>query len=86
MTRPPVHPESCPAPHGSPIDTDGPRVPLHTSVAYMIAQDAIDQLLDALPDLSLAVDAAELTWRPGPFHRALTGLPVRFPKSPPLHV
>ncbi|WP_246011434.1 cytochrome P450 [Nocardia mexicana] len=65
-----VGPHSCPA----------------RSVAYMIVQDAIDQLLDALPDLRLAVEPTELTWRPGPFHRALAGLPVRFPKSPPLHV
>ncbi|WP_280265577.1 cytochrome P450 [Nocardia wallacei] len=64
----------------------GPHACPARSVAYMIAQDAIDQLLDALPDLTLAVEPSELTWRPGPFHRALTGLPVTFPKSPPLHV
>ncbi|MGV9680142.1 cytochrome P450 [Nocardia sp. NPDC003482] len=51
-----------------------------------IAQDAVDQLLDALPDMQLAVRTDELVWRPGPFHRALTELPVTFPKSPPLHV
>lgn len=48
------------------------------SMGYLIAQDAIDQLLDALPDLRLA---GEITWRTGPFHRALTALPVRFPSS-----
>jgi cytochrome P450 len=53
-------------------------------VAYLIVQDAIDQLLDALPELTLAVPVEELVWRPGPFHRSLAALPVRFPKTPPL--
>ncbi|WP_336082085.1 cytochrome P450 [Nocardia sp. SSK8] len=61
-------------PHGCPAK----------SVAYLIVQDAIDQLLDALPELSLAVPAEDLVWRPGPFHRSLAALPVRFPKTPPL--
>ncbi|MGV9678801.1 cytochrome P450 [Nocardia sp. NPDC003482] len=52
--------------------------------AYQIAQDAIDQLLDALPDLTLARPLAELHWRPGPFHRALTALPVTFTPAAPL--
>ncbi|MFF0492948.1 cytochrome P450 [Nocardia sp. NPDC004068] len=50
--------------------------------AYQIAQDAIDQLLDALPDLTLARPQAELHWRPGPFHRALSALPVTFKPAP----
>ncbi|MFC4128002.1 cytochrome P450 [Nocardia rhizosphaerae] len=53
-------------------------------VAYLIVQDAIDQLLDALPELTLAVPADDLVWRPGPFHRSLAALPVTFPKTPPL--
>ncbi|MFC4372822.1 cytochrome P450 [Nocardia halotolerans] len=61
-------------PHGCPAK----------SVAYLIVQDAIDQLLDALPELTLAVPAEELLWRPGPFHRSLAALPVEFPKTPPL--
>ncbi|MFE7720279.1 cytochrome P450 [Nocardia rhizosphaerihabitans] len=61
-------------PHGCPAK----------SVAYLIVQDAIDQLLDALPELTLAVPAGELVWRPGPFHRSLAALPVEFPKTPPL--
>ncbi|MFF3227301.1 cytochrome P450 [Nocardia suismassiliense] len=65
-----VGPHSCPA----------------RSMAYLIVQDAIDQLLDALPELDLAVPADELSWRPGPFHRALVSLPVVFPRSPPLNV
>ncbi|MFD0361302.1 cytochrome P450 [Nocardia sp. GCM10030253] len=64
----------------------GPHACPARSAAYLIAQDTIDQLLDALPDMQLAVPAAELVWRPGPFHRALTALPVVFPSSPPQHV
>ncbi|WP_330229094.1 cytochrome P450 [Nocardia sp. NBC_00508] len=64
----------------------GPHVCPASSLAYLIAQDAIDQLLDALPEIRLAVPPDELTWRPGPFHRALTALPVVFPASPPLRV
>ncbi|MEU4894642.1 cytochrome P450 [Streptomyces sp. NPDC044780] len=47
--------------------------------ARAIASVAIEKLLDRIPDLELAVPAERLTWRPGPFHRALTSLPVRFP-------
>ncbi|MGW4244336.1 cytochrome P450 [Nocardia sp. NPDC004722] len=49
----------------------------------MLARDVIDQLLDFLPDMKLARDVADLDWRPGPFHRALTTLPVVFPPSKP---
>ncbi|WP_433598926.1 cytochrome P450 [Nocardia sp. CA-135953] len=62
----------------------GPHVCPAKSMAYMIAQDAIDQLLDALPEVRLAVPPDQLTWRPGPFHRALTALPITFPPAPPL--
>ncbi|GLX06641.1 cytochrome P450 [Microbispora sp. NBRC 16548] len=55
-------PHSCPA-----------RRPART-----IASAAIERLLDHLPDITLSVPAEQLTWRPGPFHRALNGLPVRF--------
>ncbi|MBF6176016.1 cytochrome P450 [Nocardia blacklockiae] len=62
----------------------GPHLCPAQDVALRIAQDAIDQLLDALPDLQLAVAPDELRWRPGPFHRALTALPVCFtPASRP---
>ncbi|MET9027871.1 cytochrome P450 [Nocardia sp. NPDC004168] len=64
----------------------GPHTCPARSVAYLIAQDAIDQLLDALPEMRLGVPAEQLTWRPGPFHRSLTALPVLFPESPPLPV
>ncbi|MFD8245660.1 cytochrome P450 [Nocardia sp. NPDC059691] len=62
----------------------GPHACPARSVAYLVAQDAVDQLLDALPDMRLAVPVEELTWRPGPFHRALTALPVVFPPAPAL--
>ena len=46
-------------------------------VAYVTTQNGIDQLLDVLPEMKLAVPPEELVWRPGPFHRALASLPVR---------
>ncbi|WP_280368536.1 cytochrome P450 [Nocardia wallacei] len=46
------------------------------SLAYLIAQDAIDQLLDMLPDMRPDLPGGEPAWRPGPFHRALAALPV----------
>ncbi|NRN70001.1 Cytochrome [Kibdelosporangium sp. 4NS15] len=46
--------------------------------ARLMASVAIEKLLDGLPDMRLAVAVEELVWRPGPFHRALTALPVRF--------
>ncbi|MFB7716659.1 cytochrome P450 [Nocardia sp. NPDC056100] len=64
----------------------GPHSCPASPLAYLIAQEAIDQLLDALPEIRLAVPATELTWRPGPFHRALTALPATFEPSPPLPV
>ncbi|WUI35225.1 cytochrome P450 [Nocardia sp. NBC_00416] len=51
--------------------------------AYLVAQEAIDQLLDALPEMELDFPDGPV-WRPGPFHRSLTALPVKFPPSPPL--
>jgi cytochrome P450 len=64
----------------------GPHACPAKSVAFLIAQDAIDQLLDALPELRLATSQEDLSWRPGPFHRAMEALPVVFPKSTPLNV
>ncbi|WP_416382127.1 cytochrome P450 [Nocardia higoensis] len=62
----------------------GPHACPARSVAYLVCQEAIDQLLDAIPELRLAIPISELTWRPGPFHRAMTALPVEFPSSPRL--
>lgn len=64
----------------------GPHACPAKSVAYMVVQDAIDQLLDALPDIELAVPEGELVRRPGPWHRALASLPVVFPPAPPLNL
>ena len=52
------------------------------SPARLIAAVAVEKLLDRLPDVELAVPVGELEWRPGPFHRALASLPVRFPVAP----
>ncbi|MFD4577944.1 cytochrome P450 [Streptomyces sp. NPDC058417] len=57
----------------------GPHSCPARSLAYLIAETAITCLLDALPELDLAIPRKELTWRPGPFHRALNRLPVRYP-------
>ncbi|WP_438803414.1 cytochrome P450 [Nocardia brevicatena] len=64
----------------------GPHACPAQSPALVIVQEAIDQLLDALPEMELAVPAEQLSWRPGPWHRALAALPVVFPPSPPLNV
>lgn len=58
----------------------GPHACPAQAVAGVIVARAIEQLLDALPELELAADAPP-TWRPGPFHRALAELPVRFPAA-----
>lgn len=55
--------------------------------ALLITITAIEELTSRLCDMELAVPAERLRWRPGPFQRALTSLPVRFtpwaPKAPP---
>jgi len=53
-----------------------------TDAAYLIVCDGVTQLLDAVPDIRLAVPKDELVWRPGPFHRALTALPVEHAHRP----
>ncbi|MEU0003459.1 cytochrome P450 [Streptomyces sp. NPDC006314] len=57
----------------------GPHTCPARTHAYLIAETAITCLLDALPEIDLACPESELAWRPGPFHRALEALPVRFP-------
>ncbi|GAA5043081.1 cytochrome P450 family protein [Nocardia callitridis] len=64
----------------------GPHACPAKSPAYLIAQDAIDQLLDALPEIGLDGSAEELLWRPGPFNRSLAALPVSFPPSAPINL
>ena len=62
----------------------GPHTCPAKNPARIIASAAIEKLLDRLPDLDLAVPADELQWRPGPFHRSLAALPVRFTPVPVL--
>jgi len=64
----------------------GPHACPARRASSLIAQDAIDQLLDALPEMRLACLPDELCWRPGPFHRSLTALPVTFTPTPPLNI
>lgn len=60
----------------------GPHACPAKDPAQVIAITAIERLLNALPDLTLAVPQEELQWRPGPFHRALVTLPATFSPSP----
>lgn len=46
--------------------------------AQLVTVLAIEELLKHLPDIELAVPADRLSWRQGPFHRALNFLPARF--------
>ena len=49
----------------------------------LIVTEAVERLLQWLPDLEPVLPRERLSWRPGPFHRSLTALPVRFsPRSP----
>ncbi|OEV31095.1 cytochrome [Streptomyces nanshensis] len=60
-------PHSCPVPRA----------------ALLIATTAIERLCAWLSDIQLTVPHDQLTYRPGPFHRALTHLPAQFtPISP----
>ncbi|MFJ7907934.1 cytochrome P450 [Kitasatospora sp. NPDC096204] len=56
----------------------GPHACPARDPALLIAITAIEQLGSRLSDLELATPAEDLLWRPGPFHRALMHLPVRF--------
>ncbi|MFJ1652596.1 cytochrome P450 [Streptomyces sp. NPDC088337] len=57
----------------------GPHRCPASSHAYLIAEAAILHILDALPEMDLDGHRDDLVWRPGPFHRSLTALPVTFP-------
>ncbi|MFJ4918650.1 cytochrome P450 [Streptomyces sp. NPDC088725] len=56
----------------------GPHACPAKDPALLISVLAIEKLLNSLPDIELGVHADSLTWRPGPFHRALNALPARF--------
>ncbi|WP_106399757.1 cytochrome P450 family protein [Actinocorallia populi] len=62
----------------------GPHTCPAKGPARIIATIALEKLLDRLPDLDLAVSADKIQWRPGPFHRSMAGLPVRFTPVPVL--
>ncbi|MGW6545020.1 cytochrome P450 [Streptomyces massasporeus] len=52
-------------------------------LADVMARTAVETLLERLPDLVLAVEPDELTWRPSVWMRGLTALPVEF--TPVVH-
>ncbi|MFK4540904.1 cytochrome P450 [Streptomyces tendae] len=56
----------------------GPHACPSKEPARHITVTAIEHLLNELPDVELAVPEDSLTWRPGPFNRALATLPARF--------
>ncbi|MGW1720050.1 cytochrome P450 [Streptomyces sp. NPDC002156] len=64
----------------------GPHACPAKDPALVIALTAIEKILNALPDLTLSVPQDSLLWRPGPFHRALASLPVRFSPTPATRV
>lgn len=47
-------------------------------LADVMARTAVETLLERLPDLVLAVEPEELSWRPSIWMRGLTALPVQF--------
>jgi cytochrome P450 len=56
----------------------GPHACPAKDPALLVSVLAIEKLLNFLPDIELAVPVGSLSWRPGPFHRALNALPARF--------
>lgn len=56
----------------------GPHACPSKEPARHITVTAIEHLFNELSDVELAVPEDSLSWRPGPFHRALTSLPARF--------
>lgn len=60
----------------------GPHACPARDPALLIAESAIERLLQRVPALTLAVDPTALTWRPSPWTRSLTTLPAHFPPPP----
>ncbi|MFJ6983363.1 MULTISPECIES: cytochrome P450 [unclassified Streptomyces] len=56
----------------------GPHACPSKDPARQITITALENLLNKLPDVELAVPEESLTWRPGPFNRGLVALPARF--------
>ncbi|WP_409468591.1 cytochrome P450 [Streptomyces sp. HC307] len=63
----------------------GPHACPSKEPARLITLAAIEHLFNELPDVELAVPEESLTWRPGPFNRALAQLPARFTPATPRH-
>ncbi|MFD5857537.1 cytochrome P450 [Streptomyces chartreusis] len=61
----------------------GPHACPSKEPARLITLAAIEHLFNELPDVELAVPEESLTWRPGPFNRALAQLPARFTPTTP---
>lgn len=64
----------------------GPHVCPAKDPARLIVLIAIEELMNRLPDVDLAVPVEQLVWRPGPFHRALDSLPATFTPMAPTPV
>lgn len=62
----------------------GPHMCPAKSLARTLVSHSIDYLCAMIPDIHLACHPDELVWRPGPFHRALSALPVVFEPCPKL--
>ncbi|MET9609566.1 cytochrome P450 [Streptomyces sp. NPDC006512] len=56
----------------------GPHACPSKEPARQITVTAVENLLNQLPDIELAVPEDSLVWRPGPFNRGLVTLPTRF--------
>ncbi len=61
----------------------GPHTCPARNPARVIAHTAVGALIHRLPDIQLAVHPTELSYRPSPWSRALTQLPVRFTPALP---
>ncbi|WP_145787562.1 cytochrome P450 [Kitasatospora atroaurantiaca] len=61
----------------------GPHACPARDPARLIAESAVERLLLRVPAMRLAVEPTALLWRPSPWARALTALPVHFPPTAP---
>ncbi|MBF6215898.1 cytochrome P450 [Nocardia puris] len=55
-----------------------------SSLARIIAETALEQILDTIHDVELATETSELLWRGNGFDRELVALPVTFPPVTPV--
>ncbi|MFI9155218.1 cytochrome P450 [Streptomyces sp. NPDC053367] len=62
----------------------GPHACPSKETARHVTVTAVERLLNQVPDVELAVPEDSLTWRPGPFNRALVTLPARFTPVQPV--